>query len=55
MPVSKIDQIKAFIWMNDQLLFLYIRVDRYEVIIRKASTRVEMRVCQCTRFSLGSR
>jgi len=26
-----------------------------EVIIRKASTRVEMRVCQCTRFSLGSR
>jgi len=25
------------------------------VIIRKASTRVEMRVCQCTRFPLGSR
>jgi len=32
-----------------------IAIKIYEVIIRKASTRVEMRVCQCTRFSLGSR
>jgi len=29
MLVSKIDQVKAFIWKNDQLLFLYIAVDRF--------------------------
>jgi len=29
MRVSKIDQVKAFIWKNDQLLFWYIAVNRF--------------------------
>ena len=29
MRISKIDQVKAYIWKNDQLLFLYIAVDRF--------------------------
>jgi len=29
MRISKIDQVKEFIWKNDKLLFSYIAVDRF--------------------------
>jgi len=29
MLVPKLDQVKAVIWKNDQLIFLYIAVDRF--------------------------
>jgi len=29
MQVSKTDQVKGYVWKNDQLLFLYIAVDRF--------------------------